>query len=136
MKKLTLLLTALFVTPLAHAETELECLAKNIYHEARGETLRGRLAVAQVTLNRKRQLNKTICQVVYQPYQFSWTLKPKAIVDFNSWVTSVVLAHRVLQRGWAIRGFAATHYHNHTVNPQWNLSFKKLTTIGNHTFYS
>ena len=54
--------------------TEIDCLARNIYHEARGESLQGQIAVAAVTVNRvlTKGYPSSICQVVYQPYQFSW----------------------------------------------------------------
>lgn len=136
MKKLTLILLAALANPALGRETELECLAKNVYHEARGESVRGRLAVIQVTLNRARLLGKTICQTVYQPRQFSWTTKPGKITNLNSWIESVRLSEIAIRRGWAIKNFAATYYHNHTVNPQWAPKFKKLATIGNHLFYT
>ena len=51
------------------------CLALNIYHEARGERVEGQIAVAHVTMNRvnHEKWPSTICEVVYQPKQFSWT---------------------------------------------------------------
>ena len=63
-----------------HTKKDLECLAKNIYFEARGESHKGKIAVAQVTLNRvihSSEFNKTICGVVYQKDQFSWTSNHK-----------------------------------------------------------
>ncbi len=53
----------------------IECLSKNIYHEARGENVDGQLAVALITLARTLEFGypKTVCGVVYQPKQFSWT---------------------------------------------------------------
>ena len=55
------------------------CLTLNVYHEARGEPFLGQVAVAEVTLNRVDDLRwpDTVCEVVYQPYQFSWTLEDK-----------------------------------------------------------
>ena len=52
-----------------------KCLAMNIYHEARSESMQGQIAVAQVTLNRVEhdKWPSTICEVVYEPKQFSWT---------------------------------------------------------------
>src|SRR3954462_7592620 len=54
---------------------DVECLALNVYYEARGESLAGQYAVAEVTMNRKAALGfpKTICEVVYQRSAFSWT---------------------------------------------------------------
>ena len=53
----------------------LDCLARNIYYEARGEPLAGQYAVAEVTMNRKASpfYPKTVCEVVYQREAFSWT---------------------------------------------------------------
>lgn len=135
-KLLALLLTTITAPTVAkYKQTDLDCLARNIYHESRGESLRGKLAVAQVTLNRKMPW-QTICEVVYKPYQFSWTLSNPPILDFDSWIESLTIAYHVLNRGYAIRHFPATHYHNHTVQPQWRLYLKPLRTIGNHIFYT
>jgi len=55
---------------------ELECLAVNIYHEARGETQKGKLAVAHVTVNRvkSKRFPNTVCDVVYQAQYSEWWL--------------------------------------------------------------
>ena len=55
--------------------TSVDCLARNVYYEARGESLAGQYAVAEVTMNRKASLGypKTVCDVVYQRDAFSWT---------------------------------------------------------------
>ncbi len=60
-------------TPSPAVVSEWQCMLKNIYHEARGEGVEGMKAVALVTLNRAKQQNKTVCEVVYQRKQFSWT---------------------------------------------------------------
>src|SRR3954464_926829 len=54
---------------------DVECLALNVYYEARGESLAGQYAVAEVTMNRKSAARypKTVCEVVYQKSAFSWT---------------------------------------------------------------
>lgn len=58
---------------------EVVCLALNIYHEARGEEERGRLAIAQATMNRMsdERFPRTICAVLDQPGQFSWNHRGK-----------------------------------------------------------
>lgn len=55
-------------------EDELQCLAKNIYHEARGESKAGKLAVAHVTLNRvhSSKFPNTVCGVVYDAVYSKW----------------------------------------------------------------
>lgn len=80
--------------------SELRCLASNIYFEARGASLADQVAVAHVTLNRVEsgRYPGSICGVVLQPHQFSWTgdrqlLKHK--VDRKSWKRAVVIAKAV-----------------------------------------
>lgn len=119
----------------AMAKTDLECLAKNIYFEARGEPYLGKLAVAQVTLNRANHIKHSICRVVYHPHQFSWTMYNYKILDFDSWLESLQLAERILLRGRALKNFPATHYHNLTVEPGWQHGMLKVSKIHNHKFY-
>lgn len=91
MKKIitTLLTTgALFSVPSYAQDVEQEqamCLAKNIYHEARGESMLGQQAVALTTINRAndKRWPATYCGVIYQAYQFSWTLKR---ADSGKWI--------------------------------------------------
>ena len=112
---------------------ELDCLITNVYHEARGEPYEGKVAVAKVTMNRVNHPSypKTICGVVYQPKQFSWTIKPsKAKINPKEWYES---AKASIEAYNMEGGLAATHYHNFTVSPKWNL--QEVVTIGNHIFY-
>ena len=69
---------AMLGTPSVDPEQH-ECLALNVYHEARGEVIEGQIAVAHVTLNRVNHsyFPETICDVVYQNRQFSWTFTIK-----------------------------------------------------------
>lgn len=64
------------------AEQALTCLAENVYHEARGESVEGQLAVALVTLGRTLfpEYPKDVCGVVYQKNQFSWTFDPHILM--------------------------------------------------------
>jgi N-acetylmuramoyl-L-alanine amidase len=114
-------------------------LAKNIYFEARGEPLAGKLAVAQVTLNRVRstRYHNSICEVVYAKHQFSWTktFNRTHIRNPQAWEQSLALAQKALSRGFAKANFHATLFHNHKVKPKWAAKSKKIATIGNHTFY-
>ena len=54
---------------------KIDCMTANIYHEARGESIKGQYAVAHVTMNRvhHEQFPDTVCEVVFQPKQFSWS---------------------------------------------------------------
>lgn len=118
---------------------DVECLAKNIYHEARGEGLAGKVAVAQVTVNRvkSRQFQSTICGVVYAPSQFSWTLdKKKRVRDQRAWQASVQIARAVLTHAVRLPDFPALYFHTPQVNPRWNRGKTVVARIGNHIFYS
>jgi spore germination cell wall hydrolase CwlJ-like protein len=112
------------------------CLAKNIYHEARGEPFSGKLAVAKVTLNRVNsgKFRNTICGVVYQPGQFNWTnSKYKLILDKNAWLDSLHIA-KLLMLNPELSKTPAMYYHNLKVNPKWRLN--RTDKIGNHIFYT
>ena len=113
------------------------CMAKNIYYEAGGESLIGKLAVAKVTLNRvaSPRFPETVCGVVYQKYQFSWTLNHKRkIRNLAAWQESLNLARDAMYNGLPeLESFEALYFHNKQVNPKWGL--KRVATIGNHIFY-
>ena len=95
---------------------ELDCLAKNIYHEAGVEDRAGKVAVAQVTLNRLKEgrWGKDVCKVVYAKAQFSWTLDKKkraAQPKGERWEQSLAVA-REFQKGVRVKGLEdSTHYH-------------------------
>lgn len=121
-------------------ERELNCLAENIYHEARGESVKGQVAVAQVTLNRvmhQTHFKSSICGVVHEKAQFSWTLdKTKKIKDMAKWRYTVALAQSVLDGYNRIPNFNALYYHADYVNPRWNRTKQIVARIGSHVFYA
>ena len=115
---------------------EMICLAKNIYHEARGESIRGQLAVAKVTMNRvaSGKFRDTICGVVYQHRQFSWTRdKHKPILEWRAWMESLRLAKLVIMYP-QVMAFDAMYFHAKQVKPGWK-KLTKIDKIGNHVFY-
>lgn len=120
---------------------DLYCLTKNIYHEARGESYLGKLAVAQVTINRVNHPTKwpgTVCDVVYQKVrgvsQFSWTSMPNLkITDNKSWLEAKQIAFGILNGDLWIKNFQHTHFHNTTV--EFAQKLKNVKIIGNHVFY-
>lgn len=140
MKLKIILLALVLATSVAHAgQKEIRCLAENIYYESSGESLAGKLAVAKVTLNRTEhpKFPDTICEVVYQRKQFSWTsnkalrAKPK---DRAVWQEALNIATDAYYSGLEeLDHFKAISFHNLTVNPRWNL--KRVAKIGNHIFY-
>ena len=143
MKKLILVLLIILATLSLSAASypagisqETLCLARNVYFEARGESFRGKLAVAIVTLNRTKlpDYPDTVCEVVYQKDQFSWTRnKHRKVVDMDAWSDAVAVANLALENPDILGNFKATHYHNTSVNPKWGLP--RVAKIGRHLFY-
>ena len=117
------------------------CLAKNIYHEASVESRLGQYAVAQVTLNRVKSRNypNTVCDVVMDPWQFSWANKksirwthPKGPL----WEKSKQIAENVILRGKRVMGLEdALFYHADYVRPRWRDVNYKIAQIDSHIFY-
>jgi N-acetylmuramoyl-L-alanine amidase len=133
--------TGSLVTPKTQyaSRIEINCLAKNIYHEARGESLQGQIAVAQVTVNRvvSGKFQNNICNVVYAPSQFSWTIgRTKKIKDTKAWEASVAVATAVLTNSIHLPDFKALYFHTKQVRPSWKYSKRVVAVIGNHIFYS
>lgn len=124
-----------------HEPIDQFCLAKNIYHEARGEDLVGQYAVAQVTLNRvlSPRYPNTICEVVMQPFQFSWandrSLRWTHPNDLD-WQRAKEITSNVLNDGYRISGLEnALFYHAYWMTPRWRLPEAKIAQIGTHIFY-
>lgn len=118
---------------------DIECLAKNIYHEARGEGLYGQIAVAQVTVNRvaSGQFQSSICKAVYASKQFSWTIGgAKRIKDTKAWQDAVVVAQAVLTQSIRLPDFKALYFHTKQVKPKWAKTKRIVAVINNHIFYS
>ena len=132
----------------ATRERQLNCLAKNIYHEAGYESFEGKVAVAQVTLNRAAsgQFPNDICGVVYQKSviyskvicQFSWYCEqPGKMRPVNSeaYNESMAVAKKVLLENFRLDGLkTALYYHADYINPGWGK--EKVAKIGRHIFYS
>jgi spore germination cell wall hydrolase CwlJ-like protein len=119
---------------------QIECMAKNIYYEAASEPFEGKLAVAQVTMNRTQSPHfpKTVCEVVYQKGQFSWvTEKHYPIRSKSAWEECMIVARKALTEHKlhdTIYKTKSMYYHNTSVNPPWKLKY--VSKIGNHLFYT
>jgi N-acetylmuramoyl-L-alanine amidase len=129
-------------------ESDLQCLAENVYFEARGEPLNGQYAVAEVTLNRMRAPNfpHTVCGVVHQwrwdPVRkrpiadFSWTelgvLSPD---DGPAWKRAMTVANAVYDDLHDPIVPGALFYHSTSIRPGWARTRTAIATIGNHVFY-
>ena len=122
---------------------EVECLARNIYFEAGSEPRNGKIAVAEVTMNRvkSKQFPKTVCGVVYQrtnkTCQFSWVCKQNKVVRSKEmWLESLRIAENILisKRRYGIIG-SAQYFHADYVNPSWAEEKQLVVKIGRHIFY-
>ncbi len=111
-------------------------LSLNIYHEARGEPENGKLAVAHVTLNRARQQDKNIAEIVMAPYQFSWTFQKKDYMpnDMDALFYCTKAAIKSLNTPDLTGG--ATFFHRYDINPFWAKYMTFVGRYGSHKFYS
>jgi hypothetical protein len=135
---------ALTGKPRAKAE---KCLADAVYFEARGEPLRGQMAVAQVVMNRvfSGYYPNNVCGVVYQnanrhlACQFTFACEGKdlsRIDELDMWAQAKHIAKDTLDgKIWLTEVGHATHYHAYWVHPSWVHEMKKMLKLGVHTFY-
>ena len=134
-----------------------ECLAKNIYFEARNEPFAGQFAVALVTLNRVHDtaFPNTICEVVYQGIhhadgfpkrdrcQFSWYCDGNSdeVHNQRAWQTVQKTANLAMLQYSSIKAEGldytegARYYHTYEISPRWSKTFPKVGRIGDHIFY-
>jgi len=132
-------------TKLKQIPNQIECLAKNIYHEAKGEGSLGWLAVGMVTMNRvySKRYPNTVCEVVYQNngkvYQFSWAGTKKSLTEPNkklyneikNLAVDIILFHEEMHDITD----GALHFHADYVSPKWNKKMNRTIKVGRHIFY-
>jgi len=129
--------------PAPKGDQQFRCLATALYFEARGESLHGQAAVAEVILNRVETsaYPNSICGVVNQAgnggCQFSYVCdgKPETIGDRRAWDVAARIARAMLDGAPRELTQGATHFHTPAVNPKWARSFTKTARIGSHIFY-
>lgn len=126
-------------------DAEWACLAEALYFEARGESVKGQFAVAEVILNRvdHEYYPSSLCGVINQgtgrKYQCQFTYTCDGVAN-------KIYEHEAYNRVGKIAQFmidgaprqltaGATHYHTKAVSPSWSRKFKRTTTIGVHHFY-
>ena len=147
----------------AHAEAfedSVECMAQNMYFEARNQPFKGMLAVGQVTMNRvaDSRYPNTVCEVVKQgptsrwwlekhnkvvplkhKCQFSWYCDGKSdkISSKDAKLYSIIraLAVKLVSWSWKDITYGSTHYHANYVLPEWASSKVQTITVGDHIFY-
>jgi len=131
--------------PSAKGGDEWACLAKALYFEARGETLKGQFAVAEVILNRvdSRAYPNSVCGVVHQgsgrrnACQFSFTCdgKDDRIREAEAYSAAGKIARVMLEGAPRALTKGATHFHTTQVRPGWAHRFPRTAQIGAHLFY-
>ena len=146
-----LLFFVMYAESIEAKQKEIECLAQNIYHEARSESTAGRMAVALVTLNRVKdeRFPNTICGVVkqtkYYPSgridlhscQFSWYCdgKPDTIRDEKCYKDILLIAEVMYYYETEDFTEGSLWYHNTKVKPKWSMVYTNTVKIDNHIFY-
>jgi len=140
------------VKRLKQAEDEVLCLTQAIYHEARGESESGQLAVVNIIINRamSKKYPNTICGVVFQNadkgrYRCQFTFACDGRSDFGTerkaWNRAAKLAgdayreYRIGQRPGVLPS-SAMYYHTTAVAPKWSHTFRRVAAIGSHVFYA
>lgn len=125
----------------------LDCLALNIYHEARGEPETGKIAVAQVVMNRvsDRRFPNDVCAVVKQRGKlsstgchFSWWCDGRSDEprEPSAWADSRLLAQKIFDGGMEDPTGGALWYHADYVQPGWREGKIQGAKIGQHIFYA
>lgn len=129
-------------------QADLMCLARNVYHEARGEPLAGQYAVAEVTMNRVASNNfpNTVCEVVYEKRldvgrnrlvaAFSWTeLDAVENPRGSQWERARRAAAAIYDRQHEPVLPDALYYHADRIEPRWAKEKQRVAKIGRHIFY-
>ena len=151
------LFTLVFLSQVSQAkDSEVMCLAKNIYYEAGAEPLEGKMAVAQVTMNRVEHPSfpKSVCGVVNQNAirksnsewdddkricQFSWVCQGRRIIkkESDNWQESLEIAKSFLTENKSYDKFEddVLFFHEKHLPFNWKQKYTKVAVIGNHIFY-
>ena len=131
--------------PVPKSNKQMSCLAEALYFEARGEPIKGQLAVGEVILNRVKDTRypSSICKVVNQgtgrrfACQFTYTCdgKLEAVHERKPYEMALKIAKILMttHEGKLTRG--STHYHSNYVNPEWSKKFERVAKFGRHIFY-
>ena len=128
----------LAATPAASISTrDLQCLSEALYFEARGESVKGQRAVAEVIMNRVDHpaFPKSVCSVVNQRGQFSYKGGSLRMRDRAAANRALRIAEEVLAGAPRSLTNGATYFHTTGVRPSWSKRFTRTTRIGSHIFY-
>ncbi len=142
---LTYSVAELNARPNATGDAQWACLAEALYFEARGETLKGQIAVAEVILNRvsSSRFPNTVCAVIHQgtgrkyACQFTYTCdgNPETIHEPGAYQRVAKVARMMLDGAPRKLSGGATYYHTTAVSPSWSRKFRRTARMGVHLFY-
>lgn len=131
--------------PVQESGDEWQCLAEALYFEARGESLKGQFAVAEVILNRVKSAlyPDSVCGVVNQgtgqkyACQFTYTCdgRPEVIREPGAWDRVARIAALMIGGAHSDLTKGAMFYHTRAVRPSWSRTFERTASIGVHYFY-
>lgn len=125
--------------------SELDCLTQAVYFEARGETVQGQAAVAQVVMNRVKHpaFPKSVCGVVFQgshrrtgcQFSFACDGSMRGRREAKAWASARKIAARTMSGAVLADVGAATHFHTTAVAPAWGPQMRRVGQVGLHVFY-
>ena len=144
--KLITTVSGLAALPAATGGPQWRCLSEALYFEARGETVKGQIAVAEVILNRvaSSRFPDTVCGVINQgtgrkyACQFTYTCdgRPENITEVSAYERVGKIARMMLNGAPRTLSGGATFYHTTAVNPSWARKFRRTARHGVHLFYA
>lgn len=144
--KLVISVAAVNALPKATGGPQWQCLTEALYFEARGETVKGQIAVAEVILNRvaSKRFPDTVCGVINQgtgrkyACQFTYTCDghPETIHEPRAYERVGKIARMMLDGAPRTLSGGATFYHTIAVNPRWARKFRRTARHGVHLFYA
>lgn len=121
-------------------ESEIKCFADNLYHESRGEPLKGIVLVGETVINRMedRRWPSTACGVIYQRKQFSWTANNSATI-YNEReykllydLSYIMLSQRLIEEPQPVNHYLRCDWRDKV---SWWKSMEFYGSVGNHCFY-
>ena len=131
--------------PVPKSNKQMACLAEALYFEARGEPIKGQLAVGEVILNRVEDTRypSSICKVINQgtgrrfACQFTYTCdgKLETVHERKPYEMALKIAKVLMTTHDRKMTRGSTHYHSNYVNPKWSKKFERVAKFGRHIFY-
>lgn len=124
--------------PIKRPTSSVLCLAQNLYFEAGTEPAAGIAAVAATVFNRMASKNypQSICAVVYQPFQYSWTSNLRKWNKTPPKVFMTLAKEFIKDRDILRKDYPVTHFHRIDILPKWAPTLTYVSTFGQHIFYS